>query len=151
MATAARPADAPGLVERLAAIVGPAHVLTEEVERRFYATDVLRAVEVPLAVVRPGSVDELAAVVRVAAEARAPVVVRGGGASYTDGYTHARPGGVTVDPSRLKAIMVDATNAVVTVEAESPGRNSGTRSFPTSCGRLSSAPSRAWRPRLRAR
>ncbi|MCS6987580.1 MAG: FAD-binding oxidoreductase [Sphingomonadaceae bacterium] len=117
MATAARPADAPGLVERLAAIVGPAHVLTEEVERRFYATDVLRAVEVPLAVVRPGSVDELAAVVRVAAEARAPVVVRGGGASYTDGYTHARPGGVTVDPSRLKAITVDATNAVVTVEA----------------------------------
>ncbi|WP_448585316.1 FAD-binding oxidoreductase [Thermaurantiacus sp.] len=117
MATAAARDSTTAFLDRLVAIVGPDHVLTGEDDRRFYATDVLRAVEVPLAVVRPGSVEELAAVVAAAHAARAPVVVRGGGASYTDGYTHARPGGITIDPSRLKAIAVDATNAVVTVEA----------------------------------
>ncbi|WP_448581480.1 FAD-binding oxidoreductase [Thermaurantiacus sp.] len=117
MATAA-PRDATSaFLDRLAAIVGQANVLTREEDRRFYATDVLRAAEVPVAVVRPGSVEELAAIVAAAHAAQAPVVVRGGGASYTDGYTHARPGGITIDPSRLKAIAVDATNAVVTVEA----------------------------------
>ncbi len=116
MATAARQEGAACLLERLSAIVGAEHVLTGEEDRRFHATDVLRCVEVPVAVVRPGSVDELAAVVAAARVERAPVVVRGGGASYTDGYTHARPGGITIDPSRLKAIAIDAANAVVTVE-----------------------------------
>lgn len=116
MATAARVDTGPALAERLAAIVGAAHVLTGEEDRRFYSTDVLRAVETPVAVVRPGSVSELAAVVEAAHSVRAPVVVRGGGASYTDGYTHARTGGITIDPVRMKAIHVDASNAVVTVE-----------------------------------
>jgi glycolate oxidase len=113
MATAAKLEP---LAERMAAIVGAGHVLTGEEDRCFYATDVLRAVELPLAVVRPGSVGELCAVVAAARAAGAPVVVRGGGASYTDGYTHARPGGITIDPVRMKAIHVDAANAVVTVE-----------------------------------
>ncbi|MFN3592655.1 MAG: FAD-binding oxidoreductase, partial [Thermaurantiacus sp.] len=116
MATAARVDTGPALAERLAVIVGAAHVLTGEEDRRFYSTDVLRAVETPVAVVRPGSVSELAAVVEAAHSVRAPVVVRGGGASYTDGYTHARTGGITIDPVRMKAIHVDASNAVVTVE-----------------------------------
>lgn len=117
MATAATLDAETALLDRLAAIVGPAHVLTGAEDRLFHATDVLRAVEVPVAVVRPGSVEQLCAVVAAAHAARAPVVVRGGGASYTDGYTHARPGGITIDPSRMKAIAVDAANAVVTVEA----------------------------------
>ncbi len=117
MATAARVETGPALVERMAAIVGAGHVLTAEEDRRFYATDVLGTVEIPAAVVRPGSVEELRAVVAAARALRAPVVVRGGGASYTDGYTHLRPGGITIDPSRMKAIEVDTARAVVTVEA----------------------------------
>ncbi len=117
MATAVSLDTASAFLDRLAAIVGAANLLTGDDDRLFHATDVLRAVEVPVAVVRPGSVEELRAVVEAAHAARAPVVVRGGGASYTDGYTHARPGGITIDPSRMKAIAVDAVNAVVTVEA----------------------------------
>ena len=105
------------LIEALAAAVGAAHVLTGEAERRFAATDVFNAREVPVAVVRPGSIDEMQAVVRACAAANVPIVVRGGGASYTDGYLHARPGGVTIDTGRLKAIDIDEHNAVVTVEA----------------------------------
>ena len=65
---------------------------------------------------RPGSVDELQAVVRACARHRAPMVVRGGGASYTDGYLPVRPGTICIDVSRLTHIEVNAEDMYVTVE-----------------------------------
>ncbi|PZN93598.1 MAG: FAD-binding oxidoreductase [Alphaproteobacteria bacterium] len=115
MATQLYPA--PTLIDTLVAAVGTAHVLTGADDRRFAGTDCYRAGEMPVAVVRPGSVAEVQAVVAACAAAGAPVTVRGGGASYTDGYIHARPGGVTIDMLRLKAMVIDEINAVVTVEA----------------------------------
>jgi FAD/FMN-containing dehydrogenase len=115
MATSLR--NAPSLLDALVAVIGPDHVLTDEADRRFHATDVFNAREIPVAVARPGSVAELQAVVVACAAAAAPIVTRGGGASYTDGYLHNRPGGVTIDTSRLKAIHIDEHNAIVTVEA----------------------------------
>ncbi len=111
----ARPAS--DLLDALERIVGAANLLTGDDDRRFYATDVYATRGIPLAVVRPASVEQLQAVVAAAADARAPLTVRGGGASYTDGYTHSRPGGITIDTALLKAIDIDETNAVVTVEA----------------------------------
>ena len=105
------------LAETLAHKLGPEHVLVDEEERLFYAHDVFRAGKTPLAVVRPGSVDELAEVVRLAFEAATPIVTRGGGASYTDAYAHTRDGGITIDTSRLDRIAIDEANATVTVEA----------------------------------
>jgi D-lactate dehydrogenase (cytochrome) len=115
MATSLR--NAPSLLETLAGAVGADHLLTDEADRRFHSTDVFNAREIPVAVARPGNVAELQAVVQACAVAGAPITVRGGGASYTDGYLHSRPGGVTIDTSRLKAIHIDEHNAVVTVEA----------------------------------
>jgi FAD/FMN-containing dehydrogenase len=115
MATAVQAGDR--LLDELIHAVGADHVLTQEGDRRFYSTDVYNHRELPAAVVRPGSIEELQAVVRAAADAGAPVVVRGGGASYTDGYAHAKPGGVTIDTARLTRIEIDETNAYVTVEA----------------------------------
>lgn len=109
-------ADAPALLSSLEAVVGAEHLLVGEADRRFYSTDVYNHRALPEAVVVPGSVDELQAVVRVAAAAGAAVIVRGGGASYTDGYVHHRPGGVTICTSRLTRIEVDETNSYVTVE-----------------------------------
>ena len=109
--------NAPSLLEALATAVGADHLLTDEADRRFAGTDVFNAREIPVAVARPGSVAELQAVVAACAAAGAPITVRGGGASYTDGYLHSRPGGVTIDTSRLKAITIDEHNAIVTVEA----------------------------------
>ena len=113
--SAAVVADAP-VAETLAAIVGAAHVLTGHDDRRFYGSDIFRGGEVPVAVVLPGSVAELQDVVRVAARHRLPVTVRGGGASYTDGYTHARPGGITIGTDRLTAVDLDEGKNIVTVE-----------------------------------
>ncbi len=109
--------NSPSLLDALAAAVGADNLLTDEADRRFHGTDVFNAREIPVAVARPGSVGDLQAVVAACAAAGAPITVRGGGASYTDGYLHSRPGGVTIDTSRLKAISIDEHNAVVTVDA----------------------------------
>ena len=59
------PAGPGGLLEGLGSVVGAEHLLTDEESRTFYSTDVFRqADELAVAVVRPGSVDELQAVVR---------------------------------------------------------------------------------------
>ena len=105
------------IADTLVAIVGGAHVLTGHDDRRYYGSDIFRGGELPDAVVFPGSVDELQAIVAAAYHARVPVTVRGGGASYTDGYTHSRPGGVTIATDRLTAIDIDAANNIVTVGA----------------------------------
>lgn len=108
---------APDLAGTLAGIVGAAHVITGEADREFYGSDVYRQLELPAVVVRPGSCAELQAVVAAAHAAAAPVVMRGGGVSYTDGFLQKRPGGITIDSSRLKGIEVSEQNGVVTVEA----------------------------------
>lgn len=115
MATAVQTGDQ--LLSDLARAVGDAQLLTDEADRRFYSTDVYNHRELPIAVVRPDTVEALQAVVRACAAAGAPITVRGGGASYTDGYLHACPGGVTIDTSRLDRIDINEADAIVTVEA----------------------------------
>ncbi|MBN8279164.1 MAG: FAD-binding oxidoreductase [Gammaproteobacteria bacterium] len=107
----------PGLLEGLAAIVGAAHVLTDEPSRTFYSTDVYRQADVlAAAVVQPGTVAELQEVMRLCARHKTPTVVRGGGASYTDAYLPVRPGTLTLDMARLTRIDINAEDLYVTVE-----------------------------------
>ena len=97
--------------ESLAAIVGPDYLLTDDESRTFYSTDVYRqADELAAVIVQPGSVDELQAVVKVCAAHKTPMVVRGGGASYTDGYLPTKPGTVLFDVSRLTGINITRMN-----------------------------------------
>ncbi len=80
--------------------------------------DVYRGQAEPIAVVRPGSVEELQAVVRAADEAGVPINTRGGGASYTDGYTPSASDQLLVDLGRLDRIVeINEVDAYVTVEA----------------------------------
>jgi FAD/FMN-containing dehydrogenase len=105
------------ILQHLQSAIGREHVLTDPADRQFYATDVYNARELPLAVVRPGSVADLQAVVRVAAAAGVAVVCRGGGASYTDGYLPATPNSLLIDSSRLNRIVeINAEDMYVTVE-----------------------------------
>lgn len=105
------------VVPRLVAVVGSQHVLLDEQDRVFYAQDVYGAGTPPLAVARPGSVEELADVVRVLGEAGVAIVPRSGGMSYTDGYLPRRAESVTLDLSRLDRIVrIDAEDRYVTVE-----------------------------------
>lgn len=107
----------PQLLETLAAVVGDAHLLTDADSRTFYSTDVFRQADVlAAAVVRPGSVAELHEAVRACVRHGAPMVVRGGGASYTDGYLPVREGTICFDTARLTGIEVNAEDMYVTVE-----------------------------------
>ena len=105
------------LLLALTQCLGPENVITDAAERDYYAHDVFRAGEIPTAVARPGSVDELQAVVRLAYENGTPIITRGSGASYTDAILHESPNGITIDTSRLTGIAINETNATVTVEA----------------------------------
>ena len=106
------------LTTQLAGIVGQDHVLLDEESRLFYSTDVYRQADIlALAVVQPGTVDELQAVVRACSGQRCPVVTRGGGASYTDGYLAVRENTVCIDMSRLNRITVNEDDMYVTAEA----------------------------------
>ena len=97
------------LLASLSQHVGADNVITDDADRDYYAHDVFRAGELPAAVVRPGTIDELQAVVRLAYENGSAIVTRGGGASYTDAFRHEAPDGITIDTSRLTAIDINET------------------------------------------
>jgi FAD/FMN-containing dehydrogenase len=106
------------LVRELAALVGAEHVLTDDTERAFFATDIYRAGALPMAVVRPAGAAEVAAVVRACVSRGVAVVPRGGGASYTDGYVPAEPGSVSLDTSRMDRIIeINERDMYVVVQA----------------------------------
>lgn len=102
----------------LATTVGVDGVILESERIAMFATDVYRAQVMPAAVARPGTVEELQAVVRLASERQLPFTVRGGGASYTDGYNSADAGHLLIDLGRLNNIVeIDEYGGFVTVEA----------------------------------
>ena len=108
------------LQQQLAVIVGPAHVLTEEAELAPYLTDWRgRYRGRALALVKPGSTDEVAAVVRACAAAGVPMVPQGGNTSLCGAATPDQGGrSVLVNLSRLNRIrQIDAANNAITVEA----------------------------------
>ncbi len=108
------------VIERLAAIVGADHVLTEERDQEGYAIDWRRKFfGKPLAVVRPKSTEEVAAIVRLCSDALIAIVPQGGNTSLC--------GGATPDQSRNQIIIslarmnrvrsIDTANNTMVVEA----------------------------------
>ena len=106
------------LVGALRAIVGEAHVLTDADLRATYETDWLRQFhgETP-AVVRPGTAEEVAAVLRACAAAGVAVVPQGGNTGLVGGSV-PRHGAVLVSMQRFTSLgVVDALSMQVTVGA----------------------------------
>ncbi|WP_375260495.1 FAD-binding oxidoreductase [Palleronia sp.] len=90
------------IVETLRGIVGPSHVLTGD-DAAPFARDWTGQYEgAPLCAVRPGSTEEVAAVVKTAAAAGVPVVPVGGNTGLMGG-THA-PGRIAVSLERMNRI-----------------------------------------------
>ena len=106
------------IVSGLRGILGEAHVIESEDERRAYETDALTAYRVmPLAVVLPGSTEEVASVLKFLAGAGVKVVARGAGTSLSGGALPSRDC-VVVGLARLNRILaVDYENRIARVEA----------------------------------
>jgi glycolate oxidase len=104
------------LSDALAAIVGPAHVRTDEPSRASYGADALKRGHPADVVVFPATTEEVARVVRLCARHRAFIVPRGAGSGYTGGAVPVR-GGVVVSLERMNRILdIDEVNLVAVVE-----------------------------------
>ena len=110
--------SASDVAEQLGPLVGAQHVLIgDAVNEDLSHDEALTATpQRPLAVVRPGDTDEVAAVVRWAADHGVPVTARGSGTGLS-GACIPRPDGLLVDFSRMaKVLEIDGDNHVAVVQ-----------------------------------
>lgn len=92
-------------------------VITDREELAFYAHDVVREGAALAAVARPTSVAGCEALVRALGAAGVPMLARGGGLSYTDGYLARAAGSVVIDTAALDRIGdISVADGYVTVE-----------------------------------
>ena len=103
-------------VDALRAIVGDAHVRTDEASRTTYGADALKRGHPADVVVMPDGAEEVSAVMRLCGTHRVPLVPRGGGTGYTGGSVPSH-GGVVLSLERMNRILeIDEENLVVVVE-----------------------------------
>lgn len=110
-------AESASILEQLTALLGEERCVPGASAPESYS-DVYRSLEVPLAVARPNSVGQVQALLRLAAGHGLAICVRGGGASYTDGYLARDPHTLLLDLSGLNRIVeINEEDCYVTVEA----------------------------------
>jgi glycolate oxidase len=97
-------------------MLGTEHVRVDDSSRLAYGTDALKKGQSADAVVLPGTTEEVAAVVRLCAEYRIPIVPRGAGTGYTGGAVPTR-GGVVISLERMNRILeIDEANLLAVVQ-----------------------------------
>jgi len=103
-------------IDQLRAVVGNAHVRTDEHARTTYGTDALKKGHPADVVVWPASTAEVAGVLRACTAHRIPVVPRGAGTGYTGGAVPTC-GGVVLALERLNRILdIDQENLLAVAE-----------------------------------
>ena len=144
------------LVERLRAICGREHVLTESIQLRTYESDgLLQYRATPGAVVLPGSATEVRDVVRACSDAGVPWVARGAGSGLSGGALPVADG-VLIAVTRMRRVLeVDLENGRIVVEPGVTNTEVGaavgpTHFYPPDRRRRSSARSAATSPRTPA-
>ncbi|MGI9658188.1 MAG: FAD-binding oxidoreductase [Gaiellaceae bacterium] len=107
------------ILEAVADIVGSDNVVSDESGREFFSADIsFEAFELAAAVVQPASTEELAAIVERANADGFAVLARGGGMSYTQGYTPTSERTVLVDMRRMNKIReINTEDMYVVAEA----------------------------------
>ena len=103
---------------QLIEILGTEGLNTEAQHRQLFSQDVFREGEVAEYIARPSSVEQLQAVVKLAAENGYALVPRGGAMSYTDGIVPAAERTVVIDMGALSRVLdINTEDMNVTVEA----------------------------------
>lgn len=93
-------------------------VLTDALSLEFYAHDIYERGADLCAVVRPKDKDQLATAVAAATSIGLTVIPRGGGMSYTSGYSNQTAGAVLFDLACMDRVLdINQTDMTVTVEA----------------------------------
>ena len=114
-----QPSVANGIVKQLIQAIGGANVVIDEVERKLLSIDLsYKPGEIADVVVRPADSKEVSTCVSIAASVGMPVVARGGGMSYTQGYQPEQPGSLLVDMRRMDQVLeINTEDMYVTVQA----------------------------------
>ena len=90
---------------QLAAIVGSDNVLTDAAQRTYFSTDLANTGKLAKAVVQVSSTEELARVAALCSRLGVAMVPRGGGFSYTGGYTPTTEASVIIDLRKINQII----------------------------------------------
>jgi len=112
------------LLTTLRSALGEAAVLTDAASLALAGSDLWAGGALPAAVVRPADADGVAAALRAAAAHGHAVLPRGGGLSYTGGYSVPRGPAIVIDLSALNRVLrVAAEDLTVTVQAGATWRD----------------------------
>ena len=104
-------------IQKISSLIGAENVIQDQESLHFYSTDIFgTSKEQAIAVVRPGTADELISLIKLCIENEVTLSTRGGGASYTSSFPPARKDTVIIDSQRLKKIEVNEEDMFVTVE-----------------------------------
>jgi glycolate oxidase len=109
------------IISDLKAVVGDQWVVVEKraIERYLYDETAYGVRPQPAAevvVVKPGSTEEVAEVLKVANKHKVPVYVRGGGTGLVGGAIPTKPG-IVVTLERMDRVVIDSENMVAEAEA----------------------------------
>ena len=110
--------DKKEVLNRLAEIVGPEYVTDEKFILMAYTQDFgVYPPQWPDFVVRPGSMEEISQILKLANELKIPVTPRGGGSAQEGGCLASR-GGIVLETLRLNRILdIDEDSGTVRAEA----------------------------------
>ncbi len=107
----------PGLIDSLTDLLGAEFVLTDDDSLVLYAQDVFTKSIPAMAVIRPGTLEQLSEAIAATTGAGHAIIPRGGGMSYTSGYVPKETGSVIVDMQRLNRVLeINEEDMYVTVE-----------------------------------
>jgi glycolate oxidase len=106
------------IIEHLVRITGKDGVLYTPEDLAVYSYDGTFAEGVPDVVVLPQTTEQTAEIVKLAAEARIPIIARGMGSGLAAGSIPVRAGGIVVSFTRMNRILeIDAGNSSVRAQA----------------------------------
>ena len=105
------------LLFRLAEILEPSYLLTQEEDLKPYECDGLSAYQrLPVAVALPKTIEEIQAIVKVCSQLKVPVVARGAGTGLSGGAL-PHEGGIILGLSRFNKILdIDTQNMTARVQ-----------------------------------
>ncbi|MEL6688315.1 MAG: FAD-binding oxidoreductase, partial [Pseudomonadota bacterium] len=106
------------VIDSLTQILGTEGLSQEDKDRALFSEDIWAKGELADFVITPTTTEQLADAVRVAHRAKMPLNPRGGGMSYTKGYTPDRAGTAMLDLSKMDQILeINEKDMTVTVQA----------------------------------
>jgi len=113
-----------GVIAELETVLGKERVVTDRAELEFHSQDVYRSGVLPAALIRPQSSAALAAALQAIDSSGVPIVPRGGGMSYTDGYLPSQPRSIMIDMQSMNRVLaIDVEDGYVTVETGATWKN----------------------------